>query len=75
MMTAGVGIDLVKVSRVQRLLSGHNKHLTKIFTLAEIEYCQNKPHQFQHLAARLAVKEAVVKALGTGWVGGLSGQI
>lgn len=69
--TAGIGIDLIKVSRVQRLLFGHNKHLNKIFTSAEIEYCQNKPHQFQHLAARLAVKEAVFKALGTGWVGGI----
>ncbi len=68
-LPVGIGIDLIKVSRVQRLLSGGDKHLKKIFTLAEIEYCQNKPHQFQHLAARFAVKEAMFKALGTGWIG------
>jgi len=62
---AGIGIDLVKVSRVQRLCE-HNKHLEKIFTLAEIEYCQKRRHKFQHFAARFAVKEAVFKALGTG---------
>ena len=60
-----IGIDLVKVSKVQHLCE-HNKHLSKIFTPAEIEYCQKKCHKFQHFAARFAVKEAVFKALGTG---------
>lgn len=64
---AGIGIDLVKVSRVQRLLSRHNRHLGKIFTLGEIGYCQRRRHQFQHFAARFAAKEAMFKALGTGW--------
>ena len=67
--TAGIGIDLIKVSRVQRLLSGHKKHLRKIFTLAEIGYCQERRYQFQHFAARFAAKEAMFKALGTGWNG------
>ena len=64
-MPAGIGIDLIKVSKVQRLCE-HNKHLSKIFTSAEIKYCQRRRHQFQHFAARFAVKEAVFKALGTG---------
>ncbi len=63
---AGIGIDLIKVSRIQRLLSQHNKHIRKIFTVAEIEYCQKKPHQIQHFAARFAAKEAMIKALGAG---------
>ncbi len=58
---------MIKVSKVQSLLSGHERPLRWIFTLAEIEYCQKKPHQFQHFAARFAVKEAMFKALGTGW--------
>ena len=69
--SAGIGIDLIKVSKVERLLSGGKKPLKGIFTLAEIEYCQKKPHQIQHFAARLAVKEAVFKALGTGGCGGI----
>ena len=64
----GIGIDLIKVSKVQHLCE-HNKHLSKIFTPAEIEYCQKRRDQFQHFAARFAVKEAVFKALGTGWDG------
>ncbi len=67
-MPTGIGIDLVKVSKVQRLCE-HNKRLGKIFTLAEIKYCQKRRHQFQHFAARFAAKEAVFKALGTGWDG------
>ena len=63
---AGIGIDLIQVSKVQRLCQS-KKNLEEIFTLAEIEYCQKKPHQFQHFAARFAVKEAMFKALGTGW--------
>ncbi len=66
-LPTGIGIDLVKVSKVQHLLSGHDKRLEKIFTLAEIEYCQKRRHQFQHFAARFAAKEAMFKALGTGW--------
>ena len=62
---AGIGIDLIEVSKVQRLC-GHEEYLKKIFTLAEIKYCQKKRHQFQHFAARFAVKEAMFKALGTG---------
>ncbi len=64
-MPTGIGIDLIKVSKVQRLCEP-DKHLGKIFTPAEIEYCQKKRHKFQHFAARFAAKEAVFKALGTG---------
>ncbi len=68
-MYSSAGIDLIKVSKVQRLLSEHKKPLRGIFTLAEIEYCQKKPRQVQHFAARFAAKEAVFKALGIGGCG------
>ena len=68
-LSTGIGIDLVKVSKVQHLLSGHDKCLSRIFTLGEIEYCQKRRYQFQHFAVRFAAKEAVLKALGTGWDG------
>lgn len=41
-----------------------------IFSPAEIEYCDSKHYPAQHYAARFAAKEAVFKALGTGWRGG-----
>jgi len=62
----GAGIDLIKISKVQRFCE-NRKYLKKVFTPAEIKYCQKKAHQFQHFAARFAAKEAMFKALRAGW--------
>lgn len=63
-MIRGIGTDIVAVSRVEAL-SGTNegRFLTRWFTPAEIAYCQGKAHPARHLAARLAAKESVAKAL------------
>ena len=58
------GVDLIEVARVQRTLARHGtRFLRKVFTAREQLYCGNRP---ERLAARLAAKEAVSKALGTG---------
>jgi holo-[acyl-carrier protein] synthase len=62
----GVGVDAVKVERVQRLLSEHPDRATDIFTAHELAYCHGKRRAAEHLAARFAAKEAVLKAFGTG---------
>jgi holo-[acyl-carrier protein] synthase len=61
-----VGIDLVHVSRIERLLADHAGALEEVFTPAEIAYCDAKRRRFEHLAGRFAAKEAVLKALGRG---------
>jgi holo-[acyl-carrier protein] synthase len=61
-----VGIDLVHVSRIERLLADHVGAVEELFTPAEIAYCDSKRRRFEHLAARFAAKEAVLKALGRG---------
>lgn len=43
----------------------------RIFTPGEIRYCDGRPNPFQHYAARFAAKEALFKAIGTGWSGGV----
>jgi holo-[acyl-carrier protein] synthase len=43
--------------------------LRKVYTEKEVEYCKPKKNRYQHFAARFATKEAMFKALGTGWVG------
>ncbi|MDG1139159.1 MAG: holo-ACP synthase [Opitutales bacterium] len=64
----GVGIDQIEVERVQDSISRHGAHfLTKVFTSKEQEYCQDKANAGPHYAARFAAKEAVSKALGTGF--------
>ena len=64
-MIFGMGVDIVEVSRLKDAVSkwGDN-FLTKIFTPREIEYAGSKRFSQQHLAARFAAKEAVVKAFG-----------
>jgi holo-[acyl-carrier protein] synthase len=59
-----IGVDLIDVPRIERAMHRHGERFfTRFFTAAERAYCQNRP---ERLAARIAVKEAVAKALGTG---------
>ena len=58
------GIDLVKVSRVQKLVESSTPlALRRIFTPREIAYSQPKRTKYEHYAARFAAKEAVIKIL------------
>jgi len=61
------GIDLIEVSRIERAVKRWpNKFIDRIFTEGEIEYVKNKKMKYEHLAARFATKEAVLKAFGQG---------
>jgi holo-[acyl-carrier protein] synthase len=68
----GTGIDIEEVARVERLLERQGKKfLDRVFTPAEVKYCMSKARPAIHLAARFAAKEAVAKALGTGFSRGV----
>jgi holo-[acyl-carrier protein] synthase len=62
----GVGVDLLPVARMQRLATESPAIRETIFTTLELRYCLGKRRTFEHMAARFAAKEAVLKALGTG---------
>ncbi|MFB6291371.1 MAG: holo-ACP synthase [Candidatus Bipolaricaulia bacterium] len=65
MSIRGVGIDLVKVARLERLVDKwDDEFLNRVFTEEELEYCLTKRRKYEHLAGRFAVKEAVIKAVG-----------
>jgi len=66
---AGVGIDLVDVARFERPSA---RLVDRVFTPAERRYCERQAHPATHYAARFAAKEGVLKALGTGWSGGIA---
>ena len=67
-MIFGIGIDIIEIDRVRESVEKFgDKFLNKIYTKSELEYCLNKSSKYQHLAARFAAKEAVYKALTTGW--------
>jgi len=60
------GVDIVRVDRIARLVREHAQSEKEIFTPGELEYCRGKRRMYEHLAARFAGKEAVLKAFGTG---------
>jgi len=64
-----IGIDIIEIKRIERLISANEGFIKKIFTEKELEYCTPKKNKYQHFAARFATKEAMFKALGTGWRG------
>jgi holo-[acyl-carrier protein] synthase len=62
-----VGVDIVGVARVSRLLEENTALLDALFTAREQSYCSGRRRRrLEHLAARFAAKEAVLKAFGTG---------
>jgi len=64
------GIDLVDCPRIEDMLSRHGKRfISRIFTKAEQQYAQKNKNKIEKLAGRFAAKEAVLKMMGTGWIG------
>jgi len=66
-MIAGIGVDVVEVDRVGKLLDRYGERFTgRVFTDAETAYSLRSARPAERLAGRFAVKEAVMKAFGTG---------
>ena len=68
----GLGIDLVDIARMKRILQRTPRFAEKVFSPAEREYCDSRANPEAHYATRFAAKEAVVKALGTGFTQGIT---
>jgi holo-[acyl-carrier protein] synthase len=68
----GSGVDLCEVDRIKAAVARHgHRFLERIYTDREIAYAQSKANLYERFAARFAAKEAGMKALGTGWRGGV----
>ncbi|NOZ85107.1 MAG: holo-[acyl-carrier-protein] synthase [Deltaproteobacteria bacterium] len=65
-MIKGIGIDLVSVDRIRKVMDRTDGFVEKVFTGRERSYCESKADRAMYFAARFAVKEAVMKALGKG---------
>jgi holo-[acyl-carrier protein] synthase len=64
----GLGVDIAEVDRIEGAIRRHGRpFLERVFTPAEIAYCDRHRNRFERFAGRFAVKEAAMKALGTGW--------
>ena len=64
-MKIRTGTDIIEIERVKNAIEETDGKLRdRVYTLAEVQYCENKKAQkYQHYAGRFAAKEAVFKAL------------
>jgi holo-[acyl-carrier protein] synthase len=68
MKIIGIGTDIVEVLRIARMIEQHGEtFLRRVYTDREIAYCSSRRRVNEHYAGRFAAKEAILKALGTGW--------
>ncbi len=65
-MILGIGIDMVEVARLAEKLERSAELKAKIFSEAEIKFCEAQQDKGQHYGARFAAKEAFLKATGKG---------
>jgi len=71
-MIVGIGVDIVDIARIQALLDRYGERfLQRVFTEAETAYAMRTVNKAERLAGRFAVKESVMKALGTGKTQGI----
>lgn len=72
METVGLGVDIIEIARMGRILERTPRFRTRVFSETERSYCDAKARPEVHYALRFAAKEAVAKALGTGFGRGVS---
>lgn len=67
-MIVGLGVDITEVPRMREMIERRGQPaLRRLFTPAEIAYCEEHRNKYERYAGRFAAKEAAMKALGTGW--------
>ncbi len=73
MHVVGIGTDITECLRIAKMIDLHGElFINRVYTDLEIEYCRERKAATQHFAGRWAAKEAILKAIGTGWVKGIS---
>lgn len=69
----GIGTDITECLRIARMIERHGElFIDRVYTASEIAYCQKRRQSTQHFTGRWAAKEAILKAIGTGWRRGIS---
>ena len=67
----GLGVDIVEIARMRRILERTPSFRTRVFSESERAYCDGTANPEVHYATRFAAREAVLKALGTGFAEGI----
>jgi len=68
----GLGIDIAEIDRIEAAITRYGApFIERLFTPSEASYCESHRNRYERYAGRFAVKEAAMKALGTGWRHGI----
>ncbi|MGA8144841.1 MAG: holo-ACP synthase [Candidatus Acidiferrales bacterium] len=71
-MIVGLGLDIAEIDRIEVAIVRHGApFIERLYTPREAAYCESYRNKFERYAGRFAAKEATMKALGTGWRGGV----
>lgn len=70
--TTGLGVDIVEVGRMEQILQRSPRFAYRVFTDDERAYCEDHHRPAVRYATHFAAKEAVLKALGTGFAEGIA---
>ena len=72
MSIVSIGMDLMQIDRIEDVIARRGERfLQRVFTRGERDYCERRARPATHYAGRYAVKESVMKVLGTGWARGV----
>ncbi len=74
MAVAGLGTDIIEISRLEKSLGRSSRFAARILTASELQVYEAHAQPLRYLAKRFAIKEAAVKALGTGIGNGVGWQ-
>lgn len=69
--STGLGVDIVEIERMEKILERTPSFATRVFSAEERAYCEAHHRPAVHFATHFAAKEAVLKALGTGFSSGI----
>ena len=69
----GIGTEIIECPRIGKMVEYHGEvFLRRVYTDREIRYCQSRKHAIENFAGLWAAKEAILKAIGTGWSRGFA---
>jgi holo-[acyl-carrier protein] synthase len=71
--TIGLGTDITECLRIAKMIDRHAEtFIERVYTSREAHYCRSQKQSTESFAGRWCAKEAILKALGTGWRSGIS---
>jgi len=72
MEIAGIGIDMIEVARIKEGIKQRKNFISRVYNEDEVKLSERGKFRYEELAGRFAVKEAVLKAIKTGWRRGIT---